>query len=166
MAALTWMPLPSIKQNPLFSSLGLDWAHTLGSCSEHIQRTVMYPVLSKMLIANPQDHMRLILLLQQKIMRFHGMEMGLPLLSDENTEIFECQQEHTMFPWYTCHCEKSFPNEYYRTDEATLLMTAKNRDSSQRESLLCLNVLTRKDWTDSSSSSSFSEFHKEITKIT
>lgn len=43
----------------------------------------MYPVLSKMLIASPQDHMRLILLLQQKIMRFHAMEMGPPLLSNE-----------------------------------------------------------------------------------
>jgi hypothetical protein len=159
------MPLPSIKHNPLLSSLGLDWAHTLGSCSEHKQRTVMYPVLSKMLIASPQDHMRLILLLQQKIMRLHAMEMGPPLLSDENTETFECKQEHTMFPWYTCHCEKSFRNEYYRTEEATLLMTAKNRESIQPESLLCLNVKTRKDWTDFSSSS-FSEFHKEITQNT
>jgi hypothetical protein len=156
------MPLPSIKQNPLFSSLGLDWAHTHGSCSEHIQGTVMYPVLSKMLITSPQDHMQL-LLLQQKIMRFHAMEMGPPLLSDENTDTFECKQEHTIFPWYTCHREKSFRNEYYRTEEAKLLMTAKNRESIQRESLLCLNVKTRKDWTDSSS---FSELHKAITKNT
>jgi hypothetical protein len=67
------------------------------------------------------------------------------------------------FPGIHATAKNRSENEYYRTEEAKLLMTAKNRESIQRESLLCLNVKTRKDWKDSSS---FSEFHKAITQNT
>jgi hypothetical protein len=80
---------------------GLTWYSWIRFWT-YIQRIMMYPVLSKMLITSPQDHMQL-LLLQQKITRFHAMEMGLPLLRDENTNTFECKQEYTILVWTWVH---------------------------------------------------------------